>query len=72
MAENAVLFAAYGQFQRLLAGQEKRELSLLDLSLAGAGAGGVVSFVLTPVELIKCRLQVQNSINTRFRKQISF
>ena len=38
MAENAVLFAAYGQFQRLLAGKEKRELGLLDLSLAGAGA----------------------------------
>ena len=67
MAENAVLFAAYGQFQRLLAGKEKRELGLLDLSLAGAGAGGVVSFVLTPVELIKGRLQVQQSMGKDFR-----
>ena len=35
--------------------------------MAGAGAGLVVPFVLTPVELIKCRLQVQNSISSEFR-----
>jgi hypothetical protein len=37
------------------------DLSLFQLSLAGAGAGMAVSFILTPVELVKCRLQVQNS-----------
>eukprot|EP00937_MAST-01D_sp_MAST-1D-sp2_P001568 g1568.t1 len=67
MAENAVLFAAYGQFQAMLRGKEKRELSLFDMALAGAGAGAVVSFVLTPVELIKCRLQVQQSVSKEFR-----
>ena len=73
MAENAVLFAAYGFFQKQLlrarqgetqgGGQgEEASLSILDLALAGAAAGGVVSFVLNPVELIKCRLQVQQSV----------
>jgi hypothetical protein len=71
MAENAVLFWSYGVFKGWLGGQEAlergEELSLLRLSLAGAGAGAVVPCVLTPVELIKCRLQVQSSINTGFR-----
>ena len=71
MAENAVLFLSYGIFKTLLGGQEAaargEDLSLFRLSLAGAGAGAVVPCVLTPVELVKCRLQVQNSINTGFR-----
>ena len=62
MAENAVLFWSYGIFKGLLGEKEAKargeELSLLQLSLAGAGAGAVVPCVLTPVELIKCRLQV--------------
>ena len=69
MAENALLFWAYNHCQRFLVtingGDDK--LSLLHLSLAGAGAGAVVPFVLTPVELIKCRLQVQNNAAAGFR-----
>jgi hypothetical protein len=66
--ENATLFLAYGKFKKLLGEEEGvKELSLLELSMAGAGAGLVVPFVLTPVELIKCRLQVQNSISSEFR-----
>ena len=66
--ENAVLFLAYGKFKKLLGEQEGvKELSLFELAMAGAGAGLVVPFVLTPVELIKCRLQVQNSISSEFR-----
>ncbi|PWN23256.1 mitochondrial carrier [Microstroma glucosiphilum] len=34
-------------------------LSLPQLAIAAAGAGAVTSFVLTPIELIKCRMQVQ-------------
>ena len=71
MAENAVLFLSYGVFKGWLGGQEAaargEDLSLFRLSLAGAGAGAIVPCVLTPVELVKCRLQVQNSINTGFR-----
>jgi hypothetical protein len=71
MAENAVLFWSYGIFKTWLGSQEAaargEDLSIFQLSLAGAGAGAIVPCVLTPVELIKCRLQVQNSINTTFR-----
>ncbi|CAO1620066.1 unnamed protein product [Sympodiomycopsis kandeliae] len=34
-------------------------LSMPQLSIAAASAGAVASFVLTPIELIKCRMQVQ-------------
>jgi hypothetical protein len=69
MAENALLFWAYNHAKRalLLLGEDssgdetQKPLTLFQLSLAGAGAGAVVPFVLTPVELVKCRLQVQNS-----------
>eukprot|EP00941_MAST-03F_sp_MAST-3F-sp1_P000064 g64.t1 len=71
MAENAVLFLSYGMFKKALgedsAKKRGEDLSLLRLALAGAGAGAVVPCVLTPVELIKCRLQVQNSISPEFR-----
>jgi len=59
-AENATLFTSYGWTKWAL-GEQNRKLSLLELSLAGAGSGVCVAFVLTPVELIKCRLQIQQS-----------
>jgi len=48
MAENAVLFLCYSSVKRAL-GEEPgvKELSLSQLCLSGAIAGGVVSFVLT-------------------------
>ena len=73
MAENALLFWAYNHCQRFLLhlngynDKDGQKLSLFQQSLAGAGAGAVVPFVLTPVELIKCRLQVQNHDATGFR-----
>ncbi|WWC59575.1 uncharacterized protein I303_102132 [Kwoniella dejecticola CBS 10117] len=36
-----------------------RELTTAELAVAGGGAGFMASFVLTPIELIKCRMQVQ-------------
>ncbi|EPY42310.1 solute carrier family 25 (mitochondrial carnitine/acylcarnitine transporter), member 20/29 [Angomonas deanei] len=36
--------------------------SYLAVAVAGAVAGVVVSFVLTPTELIKCKMQVQNTL----------
>lgn len=61
MAENALLFWAYNHCKRALGEEPGKELSLLQLSLAGAGAGALAPFVNTPVELVKCRLQVQSS-----------
>mmetsp|Transcript_28183 Transcript_28183/g.32437 ORF Transcript_28183/g.32437 Transcript_28183/m.32437 type:complete len:323 (+) Transcript_28183:62-1030(+) len=73
MAENALLFAAYNTFKEkqvhMMGGINNQDLSLFQLALAGAGAGACVPFVLTPVELIKCRLQVQNhSSGAAFRQ----
>ncbi|KAJ3312119.1 hypothetical protein HDV04_003373 [Boothiomyces sp. JEL0838] len=63
MAESAVLFLAYNQIQDIIKYannmKEDEELATRQLCLAGGLSGAVVSYVLTPVELIKCRLQMQ-------------
>lgn len=61
MAENATLFVVYNQLQHLISPNHPPEQArpLSQLLLASAGAGAAVSYVLTPVELIKCRMQVQ-------------
>ena len=59
--ENAVLFVTYGQTYKLL------NNSLSDLQkiiISGGVAGSFASFVLTPVELVKCKLQVANLKNS--------
>ncbi|KXN90588.1 Amino-acid transporter arg-13 [Leucoagaricus sp. SymC.cos] len=69
MAETAGLFLAYSSFQQAIQGYQhgtthfevhkKPPLTIPQLGLAAAGAGFVASFILTPVELIKCKMQVQ-------------
>ncbi|KAI7907399.1 mitochondrial carrier domain-containing protein [Cokeromyces recurvatus] len=75
MVENAALFVGYRQVQRMIrdfsmTDEERKKmlylpedklppLSMSQLILAGAASGAIASFVLTPVELIKCKLQVQ-------------
>ncbi|KAI5122006.1 hypothetical protein M0805_001838 [Coniferiporia weirii] len=63
MAENAILFLMYGQLQRLCrwwsGGSASDDLSFSQLSLSAAGAGAATSFFLTPLELVKCKMQVQ-------------
>lgn len=75
MIENAALFVGYRQIQRVIressTSPEELELqknipedelpplSIRQLVLAGGASGAVASVVLTPVELIKCKLQVQ-------------
>lgn len=64
MAENATLFLVYNQTQRVIrrfspSVPEHEGLPLPRLSIAAGLAGAAASFVLTPVELIKCRMQVQ-------------
>ncbi|KAI8064681.1 mitochondrial carrier domain-containing protein [Gongronella butleri] len=74
MVENAALFVGYGQVQQViraysmtgkeqdawrdLSPEERPPLSLSQLVLAGTLSGVIASFVLTPVELVKCKLQV--------------
>lgn len=72
MAENAVSFVVYASLKRELLRQKQQQqgnnepvkLSFWDISIAGSGAGAVSAFVMTPVELIKCRLQVSSQLPT--------
>ncbi|KDQ60261.1 hypothetical protein JAAARDRAFT_174306 [Jaapia argillacea MUCL 33604] len=67
MAENASLFLSYRELQNLIRtfrhNSTQVDLSLPELALAGAGAGAITSFILTPIELIKCKMQVQMLIS---------
>lgn len=65
MIENATLFVVYNQTQYLLKSLRPAHLRqtevapISELALAGVAAGAAASFVLTPIELVKCRMQVQ-------------
>ncbi|OCH87772.1 mitochondrial carrier [Obba rivulosa] len=63
MTENASLFWAYAELQNAIRWSSNmpatQDLSLRQLAMAGAGAGSVTSFLLTPIELVKCKMQVQ-------------
>ncbi|POW11950.1 hypothetical protein PSHT_08247, partial [Puccinia striiformis] len=68
MAENATLFLVYGQVQQLIRRLafpdqviERRPppLPLGYLSIAAACGGAMASLILTPIELVKCKMQVQ-------------
>ncbi|KAF4616303.1 hypothetical protein D9613_008445 [Agrocybe pediades] len=63
MAETATLFVTYTAFQdairALSPSTSSDQLTIPQLALAAGGAGFVASFVLTPIELVKCKMQVQ-------------
>jgi ornithine carrier protein len=67
MAENATLFLAYNRAQSFfksshlfLSPTDPTKITIPGLVVAGAISGACTSYVLTPIELIKCKLQVQN------------
>jgi len=59
---NAVVFAAYAQAKDLMHQfqKEPKPLSLTQISIAGAYAGLINCAIVSPVELIKTRLQIQH------------
>jgi len=58
--ENAILFPAYNQSKKLFGVKDPNVLSTgWQTWMAGASAGFIVAVVITPVELVKCRLQIQ-------------
>ena len=63
MAENSVLFVSYGIMKKRLNVVEDPTLTnrnpMWKYLISGGGSGMASAFVLTPVELIKCRIQVQ-------------
>ncbi|CAI4051628.1 hypothetical protein SKDZ_15G2760 [Saccharomyces kudriavzevii ZP591] len=66
--ENATLFVSYNQCSKLLE-KYTNVSSLGEILISGGVAGSCASLVLTPVELVKCKLQVANlnSIATEVR-----
>ncbi|XP_055537542.1 mitochondrial ornithine transporter 1 [Wyeomyia smithii] len=66
VAENSVLFAAYGACQKLVALVERKpsvaELTSLENATAGFLAAFFSSFTLCPTELIKCKLQAMREV----------
>ncbi|KAG5502749.1 hypothetical protein JKF63_04516 [Porcisia hertigi] len=66
--ENAILFLSYRAaldgFQKVTYGYcgPSNQEPYLAVSVAGATGGIVVSQVLTPAELIKCKMQIQNTL----------
>ena len=56
--ETACLFAANGKIKEIMGEEKGKPLGLPKVFAAGAITGSIVSNILTPVELIKCRLQV--------------
>ncbi|KAI8319144.1 mitochondrial carrier [Martensiomyces pterosporus] len=56
---NAVVFAANGYILRLFQSNSSEPLTLNQKALAGGLAGGVMSFLNCPVELLKVKLQTQ-------------
>lgn len=61
-AETACLFWSYSVAKDLLTQtafpvNDEKDLPLGALALAGAMSGGVTSLLLTPIELVKCRMQ---------------
>ncbi|CEO97494.1 Mitochondrial carrier protein [Plasmodiophora brassicae] len=62
---NAVVFASFAQARAALLGQTDRPMTAFESSVAGAWAGFVNSFIASPVELIKNRLQIQYSAADR-------
>ncbi|GET89111.1 mitochondrial carrier protein, putative [Leishmania tarentolae] len=66
--ENAIVFVSYRSaiegFQKVTYGYcgPSNQEPYLAVSVAGATGGIVVSQVLTPAELIKCKMQIQNTL----------
>ena len=67
VAENSVLFMAYGLCQRLVASftnvSDISSLSTLQNATSGFCAAFFSSLVLCPTELIKCKLQAMHELN---------
>lgn len=71
--ETATLFTANGALRRTLVDRghlpHGADLPIPLVFLSGSGSGFFVSFVLTPIELVKCRLQVQTGHDSTVPKE---
>jgi hypothetical protein len=56
---NSIVFASYEFCKRLMGVRSEKEFTFVQSLWSGMFAGFVNSFVLSPIELVKCRLQIQ-------------
>ncbi len=56
---NSIVFASYELAKRMMGVQVGQESTFGQSMKAGMFAGFTNSFVLSPIELVKCRLQIQ-------------
>ncbi|OQS07371.1 hypothetical protein THRCLA_00627 [Thraustotheca clavata] len=59
--ESAGLFMTMGQVKHYLYGSNSHDLTPSQVGVAGGITGFFISFLLNPIELIKCRMQVSTS-----------
>lgn len=62
---NSIVFASYEFCKRYMGVKPGTEFTTKQAMLAGCFAGFVNSFVLSPIELVKCRLQLQVESKSR-------
>jgi hypothetical protein len=61
-----VVIVSLNYFRQIIQKSTNKELGIRENALAGFGAGLAVSTVATPIEVIKCRLQIQRkSLETK-------
>ncbi|CAK5101001.1 unnamed protein product [Meloidogyne enterolobii] len=69
VSENAVLFTSYGFCQKAVGyASGSNTTGPLGNATAGALAAFFAAIVLCPTELVKCKLQAQSEVNSRFVK----
>lgn len=69
--ENAILFSSYNAALKFITtnsntigdSNNEKDLPLKYKCLSGGFSGFMASFILTPIELVKCQLQVSNLVN---------
>ncbi|KAJ6819600.1 mitochondrial arginine transporter BAC1 [Iris pallida] len=67
--ESSLIFGIYSQAKQLLQGETESIKPQLQVIIPSAAFGGaLISFILCPAELVKCRMQVQgrDSANSNY------
>jgi hypothetical protein len=70
MVENSVLFSSYGLATRFLHPGDPETIPFSLKLVAGGFSGMCVATVLTPVELIKCKMQTNNDVVKRYASSL--
>eukprot|EP00283_Hemiselmis_rufescens_P011174 CAMPEP_0173431466 /NCGR_PEP_ID=MMETSP1357-20121228/9597_1 /TAXON_ID=77926 /ORGANISM="Hemiselmis rufescens, Strain PCC563" /LENGTH=308 /DNA_ID=CAMNT_0014395951 /DNA_START=15 /DNA_END=941 /DNA_ORIENTATION=+ len=70
MAENSVLFSSYGFAGRMIHQGDQETMPFHKKLFAGSCSGFAVAMVLTPVELIKCKMQTTNESAVRYKNSM--